>query len=201
MAADRNELAARIAATQAGDSIRGLFFNVLLHVAAARAGEAARSRLQLEWRPDGYGDLRNYPVEEFLNLMYDIADLPVGPSASGDAAAPDAAGVLYACGASSVLHFAKGGPGQLVFGILGRADPHRLFAQVGMAFSTVVSYGKRTYSPTGEKSGVLRFERDMQPPAYHRGIIEGALRALGTSGHVSPRVLGIDRVDYEVSWV
>ena len=69
-----------------------------------------------------------------------------------------------------------------------------------MAFSTVVTYGKRGYRQVDAKSGVIVFERDMQPPAYHQGIFEEALVALGAPGKVVPKVIGIDRVDYEVTW-
>ena len=199
MAANRTELASRIAAAQAGDSVRGLFFNVLLQVAEERGGAAARNRIRSPERLGGYSDLRTYPVAEFLNLLFDVADIPRRPSGAAGPQEGGAEQVFHACGVACVRRFAKG-PGQIVFGILGKADPHRLFAQVGMAFSTVVSYGQRSYARETERSGIISFARDMQPPAYHQGIFEEALHSMGFEGKVEPRVLGIDRVDYFVSW-
>ena len=69
-----------------------------------------------------------------------------------------------------------------------------------MAFSTVVTYGTREHRPAGPNACVIEYRGDMQPPAYHVGIFEGALESLGFKGTVTAHALSIDSVDYEISW-
>ena len=196
MDALRAELDARIAASRPADSVRGLFFNVILQVAQERGGPEGYRKVLPSHREVGYSEVRSYPAAEYLTLLYDIVAL----APSSDAlTAEEVNATLYECGAASVRRFANGA-GQIVFGILGKADPHRLLSHAGSAYSTTVSYGVRTYEKRGEQAGTLSYAGDMLPPAYHQGIIEEALRALGTQGRAVPRVLAIDHFELDLSW-
>ncbi|MFY2556294.1 TIGR02265 family protein [Corallococcus terminator] len=192
MPSNKAELAARLAATQPGDAVRGLFFKAVFSMVQQRAGLAALEQLRVGDLSKDYSDLRTYPVQEFLNLLYVAADAleqEMGPENT----------VYHACGESNVTRYSTG-PGMLIFGIISRGDPQKLFSGAQMGYSAAVTYGTREYVTTGPKSGTLRVRRDMLPPAYHEGILTGALKVLGLTGTAKAHPQGIDRVDYDITW-
>lgn len=193
MDALRGELAERIAATRPGDSIRGLFFNVVLQVAQERGGREGYGKVLPAHRGGGYSEVRSYPAAEYLTLLYDVVAL------SGGLNPDEVSATFHACGAACVSRFANGA-GQIVFGILAKADPHRLLSHAGSAYSTTLNYGVRTYEKLGEKEGRLSYVGDMLPPAYHQGIVEESMRAVGTPGRAVPRQLSIDHFELDISW-
>jgi uncharacterized protein (TIGR02265 family) len=192
MPSNKSELAARIAITQPSDTVRGLFFKVVLDFVEKLEGTEARHRVLEGLQSQEFSDLRTYPATDYLRLLYSAADVleqRLGPEEV----------VFNACGRACVQRFSSGA-GQIVFGILGKGDPQRLFAQTKMAFSTVVTYGQREHRPAGSHSCILTYRGDMQPPAYHVGIFEGALEALGFQGKVTARPMSLELVDYEIQW-
>jgi len=192
MPSNKTELAARIAATKPNDGVRGLFFKVVFDLVAQKAGAAALSQVRTGPLSKDLSELRTYPASDYLTLLYAAADVLEEKLGPQDA-------VFNECGRACVRRFSAG-PGQVVFGILGKGDPQRLFAQTRVAFSTVVTYGKREHRAAGPKACILSYRGDMQPPAYHVGIFEGALEALGFKGTVTAHPLNIDSVDYEIAW-
>jgi uncharacterized protein (TIGR02265 family) len=192
MPSNKTELAARIAVTRPNDGVRGLFFRVVFDLVEKRAGTQALNQLRTGPLARDIQNLRTYPASEYLTMLYGAADVLEQQLGPEDV-------VFNACGRACVQSFSHG-PGQVVFGILGKGDPQRLFAQTRVAFSTVVTYGQREHHPAGSKACVIAYRGDMQPPAYHVGIFEGALEALGFKGTVTAQVLGIDSVDYEIAW-
>ncbi|HEX8822529.1 MAG TPA: TIGR02265 family protein [Archangium sp.] len=192
MPSNKTELAARIALTKPTDAVRGLFFRVVLDFVEQQGGAAALSRVRTGTLARDISDLRTYPATDYLQLLYGAADALEGKLGPQDA-------VFNACGKACVRRFSTG-PGQVVFGILGKGDPQRLFAQTRVAFSTVVTYGKREHRPAGSNGCIIAYRGDMQPAAYHVGIFEGALEALGFKGSVRAHILNLDSVDYEISW-
>ncbi len=192
MPSNKNELEARIALTRPTDSVRGLFFRVVFDLIERKGGPQALRQVRTGPLAKDIADLRTYPASEYLTMLYGAADVleqQLGPENA----------VFNACGRACVQNFSKG-PGQVVFGILGKGDPQRLFAQTKVAFSTVVTYGRREHHPIGPRSCLIAYRGDMQPPAYHVGIFEGALEALGFKGTVTARPLNLESVDYEISW-
>ncbi|WP_426733964.1 TIGR02265 family protein [Myxococcus faecalis] len=192
MPSNKSELAARLAATQPGDAVRGLFFKAVFSLVQQRAGLAAMEQVRVGALAKDYSDLRTYPVQEFLNLLYLAADALEELLGSEEA-------VYHACGESNVTRYSTG-PGMLIFGIISRGDPQKLFSGAQMGYSAAVTYGTREYVTTGPKSGTLRVRRDMLPPAYHEGILTGALKVLGLKGTAKAHPQGIDRVDYDITW-
>lgn len=192
MPSNKSELAARLAATQPGDAVRGLFFKAVFSLVQQKAGLAALEQVRAGVLAKDYSDLRTYPVQEFLNLLYLAADALEEPLGSEEA-------VYHACGESNVTRYSTG-PGMLIFGIISRGDPQKLFSGAQMGYSAAVTYGTREYVTTGPKSGTLRVRRDMLPPAYHEGILTGALKVLGLKGTAKAHPQGIDRVDYDITW-
>lgn len=192
MPSNKTELAARLALTRPTDCVRGLFFRVVFELIEREGGPEALRQVRTGGLARDIADLRTYPASEYLTMLYNAADALEQRLGTEHA-------VFNACGRTCVRSFSKG-PGQVVFGILGKGDPQRLFAQTRVAFSTVVTYGKREHRPAGPKACILSYRGDMQPPAYHVGIFEGALEALGFKGTVTAQPLGLDSVDYEIGW-
>lgn len=192
MPSDKAELAARIAILQPGDSVRGLIFKSVFSLVQQHAGATGMEKIRKGELDHDYAELRSYPAKELLLLMYSVADLLEGTLGSVEA-------VFQACGEVSITRYSTG-PGMLIFGIISRGDPQKLFAGAQMAYSAAVSYGNREYLTTGTKSGTLRMRRDMMPPAYHVGILTGSLKVLGLTGKVTAKPQGIDRVDYDIQW-
>jgi uncharacterized protein (TIGR02265 family) len=192
MPSNKAELASRIAAAKPGDSVRGLFFKTVFGVLEQHGGRPAVEAVRVGELATDYWELRSYPVQDFLTLLYRAAD------ALEDTLGPENA-VYHACGETGVTRYSTG-PGMLIFGIISRGDPQKLFAGAQMGYSAAVSYGSREYLTTGAKSGTLRVRRDMLPPAYHEGILTGALKVLGLKGTAKAQAHGIDRVDYDIQW-
>jgi uncharacterized protein (TIGR02265 family) len=192
MPSNKAELAERIAAAQAGDSVRGLFFNVVFDLVQQHAGADGLQRVRAGPLAGNYSDLRQYPVQDYLTQLFTAADVLEEALGSVDA-------VFHACGETSVTRYSTG-MGMLIFGIISRGDPHKLFAGAQMGYRAAVSYGTREYLSTGTKSGTLRVRRDMLPPAYHEGILTGSLKVLGLKGSAKARAQGVDRVDYDIAW-
>ena len=86
------------------------------------------------------------------------------------------------------MAFADSSVGGLFFGMLSLAKPARLAAQAPSGYASLVTYGHRSWASTGEASGVLHMEGDMQPPRYHVGVIVAGMRAIGYAAVVEPRV-------------
>jgi uncharacterized protein (TIGR02265 family) len=192
MPSNKTELAERISVTKPTDAVRGLFFRVVFDLIEKEGGTQALRQVRTGPLAKDIGDLRTYPASDYLHLLYSAADVLEEKLGAQDA-------VFNACGRACVQRFSRG-PGQVVFGILGKGDPQRLFAQTRVAFSTVVTYGKREHRPAGSNGCIITYRGDMQPPAYHVGIFEGALESLGFKGSVRARPISIDSVDYEISW-
>jgi uncharacterized protein (TIGR02265 family) len=192
MPSNKAELATRIAAAQPGDLVRGLFFKTVFSLIQQRAGLAVLERVRVDALATDYSDLRTYPAKDFLTLLYRAAD------ALEDVVGPEHA-VFFACGETGVTRYATG-PGMLIFGIISRGDPQKLFAGAQMGYRAAVTYGSREYVTTGPKSGTLRVRGDMLPPAYHEGILTGALTVLGLKGSARAHAHGVDRVDYDIRW-
>ncbi|MBM7113615.1 TIGR02265 family protein [Archangium primigenium] len=193
MPSNKTEFAARVALTKPNDGVRGIFFRVVFELLEKRGGpEALRQVRAHEGLAREMKDLRTYPAADYLAMLYSAADVLEPKVGAEDQ-------VFNACG-RACLHSFSGGMGQIVFGILGKGNPQRLFAQTPMAFSTVVTYGQREHVATGPNTCLIRYRGDMQPPSYHVGIFEAALETLGMTGLVTAQPLGLDSVDYHISW-
>jgi uncharacterized protein (TIGR02265 family) len=99
-----------------------------------------------------------------------------------------------------VQDFLSSGPGRFLFKVLARGEPHKLFSMAQIGYSTAVTYGKREYKPTSPKSGVLRAQGDMIPPAFHEGLFIGSLKLLNIRGRAWARPRGIDCAEYDITW-
>ncbi|MBN1207199.1 MAG: TIGR02265 family protein [Myxococcaceae bacterium] len=192
MPANKVDLAARLTAAHPGDNVLGLFFTTVFHIVEQQAGPAALMKVRTGELAKDYSELRMYPVQDFLHLIYQVADLLEGKLGSPE-------DVFRTCGETSMTRY-NSGPGRFLFGVLVRGDPHKLFSMAQIGYSTAVTYGRREYKPVSPKAGVLRANGDMIPPAYHEGVIIGSLKLLNIQGHARARPQGVDRVEYDITW-
>lgn len=192
MPSDKADLSARLIATQRGDSVLGLFFQSVLDVVQQRGGEGAVAKVRTDGLTVDYSALRMYPVQDFLRLLFAAADVLEWVFGSPDA-------VFRVLGHTGMTRY-DSGPGRFVVGVLSRGEPHRLLGATQLGYSGAVTYGRREYRATGLKSGVLMCEGDMLPPAFHEGLLAGAIGLLSFKPHVKARPLAVDRVEYDISW-
>jgi uncharacterized protein (TIGR02265 family) len=192
MPANKADLSARLTATHPGDNVLGLFFTTVFKLVEQHEGASTLKRIRAGELAKEYSELRMYPVQDFLHLIFDVADVLEGRLGSPDA-------VFRACGETSISRY-NSGPGRFLFNVLVRGDPHKLFSMAQIGYSTAVTYGRREYKPISPKSGVLHAQGDMIPPAYHEGIVLGSLKLLNVQGRARARPQGIDRVEYDITW-
>lgn len=192
MPANKAELSARLTAAHPGDNVLGLIFNSVFHLVEEQAGPATSMKLRTGELGKEYSELRMYPVQDFLHLLFHAAELLEGRLGTPET-------VFRMCGEKSITRYSAG-PGRFLFDVLARGDPHKLFSMAQIGYSTAVTYGKREYKPTSPKSGVLRALGDMIPPAFHEGIFIGSLKLLNIRGRAWARPQGIDRVEYDITW-
>lgn len=194
MPVDLHEAAQRIAVCRSDDRVRGLMFNELLALVDRELGADAVVLARASLPPDTkYLDLISYPISDFIKLLYATADLLEPIYGTADLA-------IRACGAVSVDAFARTPSGKLFFGVLGIAGPARLLSQAQTGYTTVVTYGQREFLAKSDTSGVVVMKDDMQPLAYHEGVLEAVLRSLGYDAVVRGRSLSLVDAEYDVSW-
>jgi uncharacterized protein (TIGR02265 family) len=192
MSANKAELSARLTAAHPGDNVLGLIFTSVFHLVEEKAGPDTLMKLRTGELGKEYSELRMYPVQDFLHLLFNAAELLEGRLGTPET-------VFRACGEKSITRY-NSGPGRFLFNVLARGDPHKLFSMAQIGYSTAVTYGKREYKPISPKSGVLRVQGDMIPPAFHEGLFIGSLKLLNIQGRAWARPQGIDCVEYDITW-
>jgi uncharacterized protein (TIGR02265 family) len=193
MGSTNDDLEQRIALARPDDTVRGLLFNAVLALAGQQLGPEAAVRLRepLFHRPPT--DFFSYPVVDFLRLIYATADALTPRYGSHEAA-------LWAIGGATATGFFHCNVGHALKRLIGLKNPKRLFANAPTAYSTLVSYGRREYSELGERQVRLHFQRDMQPVAFHEGVLSGALGAIGCQGQARGTPRAVDEAEYLISW-
>lgn len=195
MPTDPADLERRLALSKPEDRVRGMMFNELLALVGRKLGPEVAVKASAVLPPgERYRDLLSYPISDFLKLMYCAADLLEPQYGSAEAA-------IRACGAATVEAFSRTTAGELFFKVLALAGPSQLLKNAGTGYRSVVTYGTREFTPTGDASGELRMKDDMQPPAYHEGVLLSVLGAVGFDATVTTRSNGaLNDTTYVVSW-
>ncbi len=192
MLANRIDLTARMTAVQPKDTALGLFFTTVFSLIEQQAGPQVVAQVRSGELAKDYSELRMYPLKDFLQLIFTTAEVLEGYLGSTEA-------VFRACGEHSMNRY-QSGPGRFLFSVVARGDPHKLFSLAQIGYSTAVNYGRREYKAISPKSGVLQVQGDVVPPAYHEGVILGALKVLKLEGRARSRALGLDRAQYDITW-
>ncbi len=194
MPVDPKEVEARVSVSQSQDRVRGMMFNELMVLVDKELGSAALAQVRAVLPANTkYRDLVSYPISDFLKLMFAAADLLEPKLGSVDLA-------IRACGAATVDAFARTPAGRVFFGVLSLAGPARLLSQAQIGYTTVVTYGQRFYEETSETSGVITMNGDMQPLAYHEGVLEAVLRNVGYDATVRGTSKGVLDSEYAIEW-
>ncbi len=192
MLANKTDLSARLTVARPGDSVLGLFFTTVFKLIEEKAGPEVLAKLRTGTLSKEYSELRMYPVQEFLEMIFTAADMMEGIFGYRDA-------FFRACGETSMTRY-NSGPGRFFFGVIARGDPHKLFSAAQIGYGTAVTYGRREYLATSPKSGVLRVKGDMIPPAYHEGVLQGSLKLLNIEGRARSRPQSVDQAEYDITW-
>ncbi|WNG20152.1 TIGR02265 family protein [Cystobacter fuscus] len=190
MPTDKNDLAQRIAICKPEDTVRGFIFKSVYGLVEQRMGNTGVDRLLQQLRVSKLPvDFFSYPSADFLRLLYTASDMlePYYPSVEE---------AIRACGAATVTGFFKSYVGNTLVKLIGMNDPKRLFSSVDTVYSTLVSYGKRTYEDLGPTRYRLDFQGDMQPVYFHEGAHREALRVMRGNGTVTGTVLSLNHAQY-----
>lgn len=193
MASTRDELEQRMALARPDDTVRGLIFNAVLSLAERQLGAEAALQLREPLFKRSPVDFFSYPVVDLLRLMYATSDALAPRYGSWEEA-------MRACGGAVSTGFFQSTVGQTLTRLTGLGDPKRLFSNAPTAYSTLVSYGRRVYSELGDKRVRLQFQRDMQPVAFHEGVLREALAAVGCRGEARGTPQGLDAAEYIITW-
>jgi uncharacterized protein (TIGR02265 family) len=194
MPSDKSDLAQRIAICKPEDTVRGFIFKSVYGLVEQRAGSAGMARLQQQLQGNKMPvDFFSYPAADFLRLLYAATDVlePHYPSLQD---------TFRACGASTVTGFFNSYVGNTFMKLVGFGDPKRVFSSVGTIYSTLVSYGKRSYEDLGESSLRLHYRGDMQPIYFHEGALTQALVVLRGNGKATGNAVALDYSQYLLEW-
>jgi uncharacterized protein (TIGR02265 family) len=187
------DLEKRLSLSKPEDTARGLFFNGALGAVRVLGGEPA---VELCLKASGekkYVDFFSYPVSGFLRLAYTAASL-MGPQLGGFDA------TLRRMGVQATTDFLSSAAGKTLL-LLASDSPKRLVSNLPSGYRAAVSYGERSVEWTGERSGRFTMKRDFMPPAYHEGVMEAVIEALGAkSVQVQGKQTGLLDTEYLLSW-
>jgi uncharacterized protein (TIGR02265 family) len=191
MPVDRADLAARIAATTGGDTVRGLIFEAAFDV-AIRHGSEPLARL---CDPAGTGQralFHSFPVSDLLRLSWDLAGRLEERLGSAEE-------VFFQIGRQATARVYDSMVGR-TFLALG-PSPRMLLDQTPAAYRAMASFGERTVTWVDERHAQIHFTGDFLHPQHHRGIFMEALERLRLPApSVEVRPAGFLATVYELSW-
>jgi uncharacterized protein (TIGR02265 family) len=178
------DLAERLHRVPAEHTIKGMFIQWILEEARAASGSAPAS--------DRYAPFQDYPLREWIELLVGCVPLshPQVPVREG----------LRRFGQRAYAMFAASVVGQVLVGVADQGAGARIrllpriYRIAGRAGNVDASF------PAPHRAIVhLRDVWDF-PDAYHVGVCEGGLRALGVSGQVKVRMISQASADLDVCW-
>lgn len=192
MPIDRKDLEARIAAAKPEDTVRGLIFNGIFDLVDEHLGKAAAVACD----PQGKGkrtDFFSYPVADFLRISAAAADLLEGKLGSVDAA-------LHGIGYRAVSNVFGSALGATLLALASK-NVRGVLSQAPSGYRATVSYGERRLEWMGDRHARLHFKRDFVHPAFHCGVLAGAVDGLGAAGpSVKGAQTGFLEAVYDVTW-
>ncbi|MCP3063588.1 DUF2378 family protein [Myxococcus sp. K38C18041901] len=187
------ELEERVSLATRDDTARGLFFNGVLGAVRVLGGEAAVQRCLAAAGEKKYTDFFNYPVEAYLRLAFTAAQV-MGPQLGGFDAA------LRRMGVQATADFLSSAAGKTLL-LLASNSPKRMLGNLHSGYKAAVSYGERGVTWTGDTSGVFTMKRDFMTPAYHEGVLQAVIEAVGGKQvRVSGKKTGPLDAEYTLSW-
>lgn len=165
-------------------TVKGMFFQQMVEAARAASGVAPGRA--------SYSTLREYPLHEWLELLVRSAELahPGVPVREG----------LRRLGHGSYAMVSESMIGKVLIGAVGN-DLGALLRVAPRVYRLTTTIGSAEVSFLEPRRAIVQL-RDIWdfPDAYHVGIYEGGLRAMGQSGEVRVRVHGPASADLELRW-
>jgi uncharacterized protein (TIGR02265 family) len=192
MPADRRDLESRIAAATPADTVRGLIFNAIFSVVREAAGDEA-ARACDPARKAQRTEFFNYPVVDFLRIIWDAADRLEGKIGSEAA--------FYRIGHRAGELVLGSMLGKTLLALAGTGGPRQLLAHAPGGYRATVSYGERLVSWPSENHARFVFIRDFLVPPFHCGVLAtGAERAGGRLVKAVGRQTGPLEAVYDITW-
>lgn len=187
------ELDERVSLATREDTARGLFFNGALGAVKVLGGESALQRCLDAAGEKKYVDFFNYPVASFLKLAFTAAQV-MGPQLGGFDSA------LRRMGVQATTDFLSSAAGKTLL-LLASNNPKRMVGNLHSGYRAAVSYGERGVKWTGDTSGVFTMKRDFMTPAYHEGVLQAVIEAVGGKQvQVHGKKTGPLDSEYSLSW-
>ncbi|WP_241757859.1 DUF2378 family protein [Myxococcus landrumensis] len=187
------ELEERVSLATREDTARGLFFNGALGAVKVLGGDSAVQRCIEAAGEKKYVDFFNYPVASFLKLAFTAAQV-MGPQLGGFDSA------LRRMGVQATTDFLSSAAGKTLL-LLASNNPKRMVGNLHSGYRAAVSYGERGVKWTGDTSGVFTMKRDFMTPAYHEGVLQAVIEAVGGKQvQVQGRKTGPLDSEYSLSW-
>lgn len=190
MPADRQDLAARLAAATRDDTVRGVMFNALFDVVRERGSDALARQID----PDGTAkrtEFFSYPVASYLQLAWDGADA-LAREPFDD--------VLYAFGHRGCAGVLGSRLGKTLLAF-SSATFEGLLRQTANAYRGAVSYGDRSVEWVAPRHARITFRRDFLVPPFHCGVFAAGAEVIAAQGaRVTGTQTGFLEAVYEVAW-
>lgn len=189
----RKQLEQRLALAGPQDTCRGIFFNGVLNAVKALAGGEIEARCREAAGQRRFVDFFSYPVSGFIRLGLTAVEL-LSPRLGGSWQ------VLRWMGEQSTESFVQTVAGRTALALAG-TNVKKLISHLPASYKASLSYGERTVTWTGERSGLFIFKRDFMPPAYHEGVIAKAVeRAKARNIQVRGRDTSALDAEYVLTW-
>ncbi|KFE71948.1 DUF2378 family protein [Hyalangium minutum] len=189
----RKQLEQRLALAGPQDTCRGIFFNGVLDAVRALAGAEIEARCREAAGQRRFIDFFSYPVSGFIKMSLTVVEL-LTPRLGGSWQ------VLRWMGEQSTESFVNTVAGKTALALAG-TNVKKLISHLPTSYKASLSYGERTVTWTGERSGVFIFKRDFMPPAYHEGVIAKAVeKATARNVQVRGRDTSALDTEYVLTW-
>lgn|GEM_PF-4828146 len=173
MPQDAQELAQRIALSTPQDTVKGSLFRSVVTELERRLPDDPRiPELKTRFVKSAWRDFSNFPVGEYLTLVYAAAELletKTGSFREG----------LSELGHGVSLAFLDSAVGKLALTMTRGRDPLAMLSYAASVYAVSASYGKRTYLRRGPHEAVLQLRRDFLPADYHRGAVRAGVQFHG----------------------
>ncbi len=191
---DQKELEARISSTQAGDHLRGMFFNALISAVLRSIGAAAEPKVRKAAKePRAYVDSLTYPTAEFLRLLWKSVELLAPKLQSVDEAFEQLGFYLM----DALLKSPFGKSLETHKG----ASPKTLFKPLLATLNPMITPGHRLVSEAGEVSAKLVFKEEVLPLQLYVGLVRSLFNAFyGKDLFATWEKTAAERVELTLAW-
>jgi uncharacterized protein (TIGR02265 family) len=191
MPLDRKDLASRIAASTAKDTIRGILFNAIFDTVEEHLGKDVAAGC------DPAGKARRtefiaFPVADFLQIAARASDVLEPKLGSSDRA-------FFEIGYRGMANVIGSTLGATLVAL--SSDVQRFLGQAASGYGATVSYGQRRLEWLGDRHARFHYTRDFLLPPFHCGVFTGAVEAFGgKSVNVEGKQIAPLDAVYDITW-